>query len=251
MKNYFLFSLFLIFVFSCSSKKNVLYLQDIEDSSYDNEYAYSDAVIKVDDILKIDISSPIPESVLQFNRSKAAVSSVEVEKLYGYTVSNEGAITFPVVGEIFLEGYTISEAKKLIYQELSERKLLNNHVVQIKILNSDVTILGEVKNPGKYTFLENNINILNSLGMAGDLNITADRKDIKIIRENGNKKLIGSIDLTNSSYLNSDFYQIKSGDIIIVNPNYTRVKNAGIIGNSGTLISLLSFILTSIILINN
>ena len=87
--------------------------------------------------------------------------------------------------------------------------------------------------------------------MAGDLNITADRKDIKIIRENGNKKLIGSIDLTNSSYLNSDFYQIKSGDIIIVNPNYTRVKNAGIIGNSGTLISLLSFILTSIILINN
>ena len=168
MKNYFLFSLFLIFVFSCSSKKNVLYLQDIEDSSYDNEYAYSDAVIKVDDILKIDISSPIPESVLQFNRSKAAVSSVEVEKLYGYTVSNEGAITFPVVGEIFLEGYTISEAKKLIYQELSERKLLNNHVVQIKILNSDVTILGEVKNPGKYTFLENNINILNSLGMAGD-----------------------------------------------------------------------------------
>ena len=66
-----------------------------------------------------------------------------------------------------------------------------------------------------------------------------------------NKKLIASIDLTNSSYLNSDFYQIQSGDIIIVNPNYTRVKNAGIIGNSGTLISLLSFILTSIILINN
>ena len=115
---------------------------------------------------------------------------------------------------------------------MRERQLLNNHVVQIKILNSDVTILGEVKNPGKYTFLENNLNILNALGMAGDLNITADRKDIKIIRENGNKKLIASIDLTNSSYLNSDFYQIQSGDIIIVNPNYTRVKNAGIIGNS-------------------
>ena len=251
MKNYFLFPLIVIFICSCSSKKNVLYLQDIEDSSYDNKYAYSDALIKVDDILKIDISSPIPESVLQFNRSKASVSSVEVEKLYGYTVSNEGTITFPVIGEIFLEGYTISEAKKLIYKELGERQLLNNHVVQIKILNSDVTILGEVKNPGKYTFLENNLNILNALGMAGDLNITADRKDIKIIRENGNKKLIASIDLTNSSYLNSDFYQIQSGDIIIVNPNYTRVKNAGIIGNSGTLISLLSFILTSIILINN
>ena len=94
------------------------------------------------------------------------------------------------------------------------------------------------------------MNILKAIGTAGDLKITGKRNDIKLIREfDGNKKIF-NIDLTSTKYLNSEYYQIISGDIIIVNPNTTRIKNAGIIGNSGTLLSLLSF-LTSVILITN
>ena len=76
-------------------------------------------------------------------------------------------------------------------------------------------------------------------------------KNVKVIRNNDGEKVIHNIDLTNTSFLESDLYQILPGDIIIVNPNSTEVKRAGIIGNSGTLLSLLSFILSSIIVISN
>ena len=119
------------------------------------------------------------------------------------------------------------------------------------MLNSYFTILGEVNNPGRYEYVKNNMNILEAIGIAGDLTINGKRVDIKVLRDDGNKKSISSIDLTKSSFLENDNFQIFSGDIIIVNPNSTRIKNAGIIGNSGTLLSLLSFILSSIIVISN
>ena len=95
------------------------------------------------------------------------------------------------------------------------------------------------------------MNILEAIGMAGDLSITGKRNDIKLIRDIKGKKSIYSIDITGKEFLTSDKFQIMSGDIIIINPNTTRIKNAGVIGNSGTLLSLLSFLLTSIIVINN
>ena len=123
--------------------------------------------------------------------------------------------------------------------------------MDIKLLNAHFTILGEVQNPGKYDFLKNNLNILEAIGMAGDLTINGVRDNNKLIRTFSGDNLIFEIDLTKSSIINGDKFQLFSGDIILVNQNSTRVSNAGIIGNSGTLISLLSFLLSSIILITN
>ena len=86
--------------------------------------------------------------------------------------------------------------------------------------------------------------------MAGDLTINGKRKDIKIIRDYESVRKIFSVDISKPDILISDNFQIYPGDIIIVNPNTSRIKNAGIIGNSGTLLSLLSFILSSIIVIS-
>lgn len=132
---------------------------------------------------------------------------------------------------------------------MNESNILINPIVDVKVLNRNFTIIGEVKNPGKYYFDEE-INILQAIGMAGDLTITGKRDDIKMIRFYNNSRNIYNIDLTDSALLNQDFFQVYSGDILIVNPNTTKVKNAGIIGNSGTLLSLLSFLLSSIIIIN-
>lgn len=123
-------------------------------------------------------------------------------------------------------------------------------VVDVKIINSHFTILGDVKNPGRYEFLKNNLNVLEAIGMAGDLTINGERK-IKVIREFEKTKKIIKIDLTKTDFLKNESFQIYSGDIIIVDPNTSKVKNAGIIGNSGTLINLLSFITTLVIIISN
>ena len=99
--------------------------------------------------------------------------------------------------------------------------------------------------------MENNLNVLEAIGLAGDLTINGKRKDIKIIRSVNGVNQLYNLDLTDTDFLTKKYFQIVSGDIIIVNPNSTRVKNAGIIGNSGTLLSLLSFLLSTVIVIGN
>ena len=95
------------------------------------------------------------------------------------------------------------------------------------------------------------MNLLEAIGIAGDLTINGKRDDINIIREKNGKLKTFKIDITSTNFISNKNFQVISGDIIIVNPNSTRIKNAGIIGNSGTLLSLLSFILSSIIVISN
>ena len=89
------------------------------------------------------------------------------------------------------------------------------------------------------------------MGIAGDLTINGKRNDIKIISKRDSEININSIDITSSKLLESKNFQIFPGDVIIVNANSARVKNAGIIGNFGNLLSVLSFLLSTVILISN
>lgn len=242
--------------FNCSTKKDVLYVQDISDKELYN-VSYDEYKIQLDDVLKISILSKDPETTLEFNPSASNITNSKEILLYnGYQVNQKGNINFSSIGEINVEGLTIIQAVELVRKIIIENKILIDPIVDIKLLNTHFIILGEVNRPGKYDFFKNNLNILEAIGMAGDLTINGERKKIKVLRnkissDKSLSKKIFSIDLTSSDFINSDAFQILSGDIIIVNPNSSRIKNAGIIGNSGTLLSLLSFVLSSIIVISN
>ena len=160
-------------------------------------------------------------------------------------------IDLPQVGKIYVKGMSLKDIKSTIIDTITKNEILNNPFIDIKLLNSHFTILGEVNMPGKYVYDQNNLNVFEAIGIAGDLTINGKRADVKVIREKNGKKNIFTVDLTSVNFMNSKYYQIFSKDIIIISPNTNRVKNAGIIGNSGTLLSLLSFILSSIIVINN
>ena len=239
--------------FSCSTKKDILLLQD---KVYNKAYNFNQLPhkIKSDDILKIDISSSIPEVTFQFNNAKNTTMSttLEVIQLNGYTVDNSGIINLPSIGNIKVAGLTINECRDFIYKTLLDNGVLQNHYVDVKVINFNLTILGEVTRPGNYNYIDDNMNILKAIGLAGGLTINGKRKDVRVMRKDSNGKMtVSQIDLTDVNTFKSPFFKIKSNDIIIVNPNSSRVKNAGIIGNSGTLLSLLTFLLSSIIVINN
>ena len=243
---------FLIISFSCSSKKNIIYLQDFDsESNYSNQY--KEYTVKTDDILKIYVSSQVPEtaSIFNLNSTTSSVNSNKDSMLYsGFQIDAKGNINFPILGKVRVVGKTVDEIRRLLYDLIVKEGQLTDPVIDVKILNTYFIVLGEVNKPGRYEYLKNNINILEAIGIAGDLTINGKRNDIKLIREIDGERKISSIDLTNSE-LFSDRYQIFSGDIIIVNQNTNRVKSAGIIGNSGTLLSLLSFILSLVIVTSN
>ncbi len=250
--NKLIFTIILSFLFfsSCGSKKNIIYLQDAENLSKITT-EFTEYKVQIDDILKVDIAI---DQVLDFNiyekQNSYSANSKDSFLFNGYQVDSQGFINLPLLGLVFVEDKTLLEIRAFIVSNLKNNDILTNPIVDVKLLNSSFTVLGEVSKPGKYDFLKNNMNIFEAIGMAGDLTINGMRKEIKILRKNDSDFEVIKIDLTKSKFMSNNI-QIFPGDIILVNPNTTRVKNSGIIGNSGTLISLLSFLLSSIIVINN
>ena len=182
MKN--LIYIFLIIIISsCSTKKQINYLQDIDlNDSYSNKYMQYK--IKVDDILKISINSNIPELSNGLDVKSNSGSNLEYYLLNGYQVDSNGYIYLPDIDSLLVEGKTIPEIRNTIYEKIViDKKILLNPSIDVKLINSHFIILGEVNKPGKYEFLENNLNVFEAIGMAGDLTINGLRKDVKVIRD--------------------------------------------------------------------
>ena len=245
---------FLIFlcviIESCANKKDILYYQDIV-SGAQNNINYLSGNIEVNDILYIKVSAIIPESVEPFNIQTATLSSTNlgVYRLQGYLVSQDGTITFPVLGNLKVGGKSPLDVQNMISKILIDNDYVKEPTVSVRIVNNKVTVLGEVRMPGTYGFDEQNISLNQAIGYAGDLTINGIRKDVLLIRDvNGVRNYI-KLDLTSSEWFNGPYYYVKQNDVIIVNPNGPKVMTAGYITNIGTLFGVVSFALTLILLL--
>jgi polysaccharide biosynthesis/export protein len=242
---------FLLFFSSCVSKKEILYFQDIQN--YNNsEVISSQNSLQENDILKIDVTSLEMNASIPYNKLSAGNNignTIQLQQLSGYLVSSEKTINFPVLGKISVAGKTTEDLEQYLKELLETEGHLINPNVTVRLLNSKVTILGEVNQPGTYTFTEKNINLLQALGLAGDLTIDGNRKKITIIRESNGQRTITKLDLTSSSFLTSPYQNIQPNDVIIVNPNFKKITSAGLIGNISSVLSIASILLSTIILI--
>ncbi|GGW22088.1 polysaccharide biosynthesis/export family protein [Arenibacter certesii] len=236
---------------SCATKKEILYFQDANTMGPQN-ITYETPKIQPNDILNITVSALIPETALPYNKQQptnTSSNSIDLLKLQGYLVSTEGTIVFPVLGTLEAADKTTAQLEKKLQQLLEKGGHLIEPTVSVRLLNAKVTVLGEVQRPGTYSFTEQQISLPQALGYAGDLTINGKRNDVLLIREENGIRTVTQIDLTETDWFNSSYYYIKPNDFIVVNPNAPKVKSAGFVGNTGTLLSVVSVILSSIILI--
>lgn len=249
MYNKFLFCIIsLVFVMSCASKKDVYYFQDIEQTAIENKFSLIN--IHPGDILDIQITALNSESVLVFQRqSNSMVQQQQFQNrvIDGYIVGDDGTINMPLLGSINTKNQTPQSIAKNIQEALSS--FIKNPSVNVRILNFRVSILGEVKQPGTFTVFEERFTIPQALGLAGDLTINGDRNNVLIIRNENGKKTSYKIDLTKSEFMKSPVYFLKQNDILYVPPNTARVKSSGLVGNSSTLVSILSLAVSLFIVI--
>ena len=236
---------------SCISKKQMLYLQDAE--SFNNkEVTYKSHTIQVDDILKITIGALVPDAVVPFNNPTGAsvvANNIDVMKLDGYLVSQNLTINFPVLGELSVKEKTTQVLENDIKKLLEDGGYLISPNVIVRLLNAKVTILGEVKNPGTFPFTENNISLLQALGLAGDLTINGSREDILVLRRIDGLQTTTRINLTSANFLIGPYQMVKPNDVIYVNPNSAKLKTAGYVGNISAILGITSVLLTSIVLL--
>ena len=138
-----------------------------------------------------------------------------------------------------------------LQQRLKNEKLLNNAIVSVRFLNSKFTVLGEVNSPGTYSFYDNSISLLQAIGYAGGLNEFAKRKKITLIREINGIKKIKNLDITETDFLDGPYYYLKNNDVIIINPNFNKVKSSGFIGSPQSIASIASILLSITLIILN
>lgn len=240
---------------ACSSYKDIIYFQDIDDvelAPLTNEF---EAVIKKDDRLTIVVSGPDKSVTAPYNLTLSELgngvsSSTDPERsTLSYLVDSEGNIDFPTLGKIHVEGMTRNELVEYLTNEIG--KDVKDPIVYISFRNYKITVLGEVRSPGTYVIDSEKINILQALGKAGDLNLTAQRDGIILIREEAGQQKHYKIDLKDSHVLDSPYFYLQQNDVLYIPPSPTRVATATtatgiwsvILSSVTTTIALLSLIL--------
>ena len=227
---------------SCASSKKVVYLQDVDVNKRIKAECEYKTVIHTDDLLSIIVSCDDLESAQPFNtpmiglgRDVSTTSSQQIPR--GYLVDKNGEIDFPVLGKLKVVGISRNELAEMLKEKLSE--YLKNPIVTIQYLNFKVTVLGEVKAPGSYKVNSERVSIFDALGMAGDLQINAKRKNVLVMREDGDEKVFAQLDLTSENIIHSPFFYLQQNDVVYVEPNKARIVG----GNAG---ASLPYVLSSI-----
>ncbi len=247
----FLAVLLLAFLSSCATKKNIILFQDLEEN-VSKAIVYTPRKIQINDIIDVKISTLNPETAAPYNfggSSNNVNANIDLLKLQGYLVTVDGTVSLPILGEIQVANKTIVELQNEIQTMLQTGGHLADATVIVRVLNAKVTVLGEVQKPGTYGYTEQFITLPQALGYAGDVTIEANRKEIWLIREEEGVRQYYKIDLTKTDWFDTPAYTIKQNDIIYVYPNEVKVKSAGFIGNTSTVLSVVSILLTSYVLL--
>ena len=224
--------IFLIFgsilFFSCVSQRKTILLQT-ETKVPTNKVITTDTHNKITRIQKGDelyVRVSSLEENEKYNFFNIAISGMSLMNnqaiaLAGYVVDQQGNINLPVVGNINIEGLTLNEAGKKIEEIVAP--YVNKPTVSIRLIDKNVTILGYVKSPGQYDMSHERMNILQAIGKAGDILDYGNRRKVLIVREEENKVERVYVDLTNDAILTSEFYYLKPGDVIYVEPMKRRL----------------------------
>ncbi len=221
---------------ACSTSKEITYFQDLRPGESELTLV-SPTEIKImpKDKLSILVNSQDLRLTNLFNLPVASqqigqeTSSSSSRGVSGYTVDSNGNIDFPVLGAIHIEGMTREEVAAHIKKELQSQE----PVVTVEYMNLTVSVMGEVNKPGRYNIEKDHVTILDALSQAGDLTIYGKRNKVLVLRNEEGKQRVYGVDLRSASHLySSPAYYLLQNDVVYVEPNDTKARQATVNGNN-------------------
>lgn len=241
---------------SCANRKNMVYFQKGESDTIVQAAELYDMRFRKGDFLHIQVLGATPEAVAIFNPLPSAVRSnytgsyvIDNPQTTGYIVDSEGNINFPVLGKIHVAGKTKLQVEETLLRELQGH--IDMPVINIRLRNFKISVLGDVLKPGTFTISSERITLPEALGIAGDLNMTAKRKNILVIRETNGIKEQFRVDLTKNDIFESPVYYLQQNDVIYVEPNQAKMNTSKYSPIYSVLISVTSLIITTVVVITN
>jgi polysaccharide biosynthesis/export protein len=165
----------------------------------------------------------------------------------GFMIDSKGNLALPRIGVIQLAGLTLEETQNLIEEKL--RGYFETPIVRVQLLSFYFTILGEVKNEGRYIALDPKFNVFDAFMMAGNLNEFADRSKLKIIRQVGDQANVIYINPLDEGMLEAKNYYLQPGDLIVVPPLHARYYRKYVVPDLNTTLAILTAVISLFILI--
>lgn len=236
---------------SCTQQKYLTYLQDIDKFGTENFFPKEkeDYKIQVQDVLYINIVSINPEVNAMFSNSPASGNQSLFQNetsiyINGYVVSDSGYIDIPTIGEVKVINKTLVEIKNIIKEKVSI--YIKKAIVEVKLISFKFTVLGEVNIPGVFKNYNNQLSVLEAIGMAGDITEYGNRKKVLVLRPVKDGIQTYRIDLTDTNILTSDGFYLLPNDIVYIEPIRTKLFRI----NTPTYSMFLTTITTLILILN-
>ncbi len=252
MKKFLLLILGLLIFSSCSTRKEIVYFQGIENIQSFDSLRKFEPRIEINDVLSINVSSMNDEVVEPFRMdvggqsgNRGGGSGNNNASMYGYLVDTDGKIQFPVLGEIKVVNQTRGQLEEYLTREL--REYVTDAVVRVRIVNFKITVLGETGS-SVIDVPDERISVPQAIAMAGDITYDGKRDNILVIRDHNGKLTYGRVDLTSADIFKNPFYYLKQNDIVYIEPTYRKVKSAGFITSWQGIVSILTTAFSLIVL---
>lgn len=236
---------------SCVTNKKTTYLQG--EAPWPNSAITAPHTvyrIQPNDNLYVRVVTPDPQWSAIFNMmpqtgyySAGGEQSID---LVSYTVSADGYIDVPYIGPIYVKGLTLLEVKQAVEESLKE--YLTDAAVTVKLVNNYVSLLGDIKQPGRYLIYKEQMNIFHALAMGGDLDVYSNRYKVQIVRQTPEGIVVKEFDLTKRDILSSEFLYVMPNDVIYAQPmkgkffNMNTFPYAVILSTITTFILILNFV---------
>lgn len=223
MKKNLLFSIICIIVLlatSCTSRKKLIYMNDHPKGDTVMAFNKNDlsVILQPGDVVYIKVLSLDKETSALFNledRGTSATGEVSTA-LKGYTIDDKGYIRLPMLDTIYVASLSISEAERKVQERIDS--YFKNATVILKLLNTKISVLGEVNRPGTYSILRNSINLFEALALAGDVTDFGNRKSVLIVRTINNENITFRVDITKENTIGTEQFYLLPNDIVIVEP---------------------------------
>lgn len=254
-----IFATVLLVLSSCKTREKVLYFQDATNEAAVPAQVITPLTLLPGDKISIIVtSSATPELAIKFNLPIVTLQAGATNRTYAnqislYTVDENGCVDIPTVGRVKVGNLTRSQAAAYIQNQLREGGHLRDAVVTVNTYDQYITVMGEVKSPGRIPINRDNITILEALGQVGDLTIQARRDRVLVIRQENNESKTYYVDLRSKDILNSPVYNLKQNDVIYVEPNKVRMgqstNNDNSVRSISTWLSVSSVLISLAILI--
>jgi polysaccharide export outer membrane protein len=237
--------LILVSSVSCVPMKQLQYFTDINEMPEPSVNPKVEKLIAPFDKLYIKVYS-IDTKTSQLFSSSESILPGSASSIMGYLVDETGDISFPFAGKINVKGLTLNQAAVKI--EAALNVYVSNATVTAKFIDNNVTVMGEVNRQGTFSFSQNKINIYEALALGGGMTKYGNRKNVVLIRQEGDRIMHHRLDLSSTLISGKDYYYILPNDVIIVEPIRAISSSYGsntlslVLSTVTTLISVILFI---------